>query len=127
MANALRLLRLPPSIQDWVHEGKLSMGHARALLTLDSEKLQTDLARQVIGKGLSVRAVEEKARKLASPGIPKAAIQKQEEPNLAAALSRLRQQFGTKVEVSGGNRRGKILIYYYSEEDFHRLFDQLLG
>jgi ParB family transcriptional regulator, chromosome partitioning protein len=127
VANALRLLRLPPSIQDWVHEGKLSMGHARALLTLDSEKLQTDLARQVIGKGLSVRAVEEKARKLASPGIPKAVNHKQEEPNLAAALSRLRQQLGTKVEVSGGNRRGKILIYYYSEEDFNRLFDQLLG
>jgi ParB family transcriptional regulator, chromosome partitioning protein len=127
VANALRLLKLPSSIQEWVHQGKLSMGHARALLALDSEKLQVDLARQTISKGLSVRAIEEKTRKLSSPGRPKAASRRQEEPNLAAALSRLRQQLGTKVEVTGSNRRGKVLIYYYSEDDLNRLFDQLIG
>jgi len=127
VANALRLLKLPSSIQEWVHQGKLSMGHARALLSLDSEKLQLDLARQVLDRGLSVRAVEEKTRRLALRGAIKTPRSKREDPNLAAALARLRQQLGTKVELSGGNRRGRILIYYYSEDDFNRLFDRLIG
>jgi ParB family transcriptional regulator, chromosome partitioning protein len=127
VANTLRLLKLPASVQEWVHDGKISMGHARTLLALDSEKLQVELAHQTIEKGLSVRALEEKTRKMSSPGLPKAAAKKQEEPNLAAALTRLRQNLGTKVEVSGGDRRGKIIIYYYSLDDFNRLFDQLVG
>jgi ParB family chromosome partitioning protein len=127
VANSLRLLKLPSSIQEWVHQGKLSMGHARALLALESEESQVDLARQTISKGLSVRAIEEKTRKISSSGARKPASRRPEEPNLTAALSRLRQELGTKVEVAGGNRRGKILIYYYSEDDLNRLFDQLIG
>lgn len=127
VANTLRLLKLPASIKDWVHEGKLSMGHARAMLALESERQQMQVARQIVARDLSVRGVEELVKRISGSHSTRTQKSKESDPNVAAVISQLRQRLGTKVEILGRAKRGKIVIHYYSEEDLQRLFERLAG
>lgn len=123
VTNMLRLLKLPPSLQADIEAGRLSMGHARALLALDSEEAQRRLRDQILADGLSVRETEnqvraEKRRRVARP--PKPA-------HLEAVEQALDQRFGAQVAIKPGRKRGKIEITYQGEEDLQRLLSLLNG
>ena len=127
VANALRLLKLPPAVRALVESGALSMGHARALLALDAPAAIEAAARKVVAEALSVRATEELVRcareeRPARPGAPvKSASVKDLEERLTRAL-------GARVRVDdrGGGKGGKIEIRYGDLDELDRLLEQLL-
>jgi ParB family transcriptional regulator, chromosome partitioning protein len=131
VANALRLLRLPESVRTLVAEGRLSMGHARALLGLEAAAAMEKLARKIVAAELSVRRVEElvrRARSDAKPS-PAAAPAAARRPSTSARdLSmRLTRALGTRVEVvEVGQERGQIAIHYHSLDQLDALLERLL-
>lgn len=131
ITNYLRLLKLPEDLQKLVQEGGLSTGHARTLLALNDEEAQRQLASKIIGEQLSVREVERLVRENAPSGASRekvAARVRAQDPNVAAAETRLRRRFGTKVRIvqQPGSQRGRIELEFYSGEDLNRLYDLLL-
>lgn len=126
VANLMRLLRLAPMVQQWVRDGALSMGHARAIAAVDDKGRQSALAKQVIDKGLSVRQLEALLREqTAEPKDKKAAAIA--DPNLRDVVERLKRSFGTKVSFSGKADKGKLTFEYYSADEFDRLLEKLLS
>jgi ParB family chromosome partitioning protein len=126
VANFQRLLRLPAEVQAEVASGTLSMGHARALLSLASEGDQRRVARDVIARSLSVRETEalvKKAGESASPKEP--APPKPVDVHTRAAEDRLRLALGTRVRIIRHGPRGRIEIDFGSEDELIRLYDQL--
>jgi len=124
ITNALRMLKLPDAVLDMVSAGKLSAGHARAILSAKEEE-QTEIAKHVETKGLSVREAEKLSKKGLSfdrkkPGKhpTKNAAVKQIESELSSAL-------GTKVNLSQNGNKGKIEIEYYSREELEGLIEAL--
>lgn len=119
VTNILRLLNLPPDVQQFVVEGSLTMGHARALLALNSMDAQRAAARKIISQGLSVREAE----KLATPPAPKAAKPaERKDANIIQLEDELRRRLGTKVFIRAGKKqRGKIEIEYFSLDELERL------
>jgi ParB family chromosome partitioning protein len=130
ITNYLRLLKLPADLQLLVQEGELSTGHARTVLALADENEQRSLAKKIVDQGLSVREVE----RLVRNGVPAASRPKAQsrartqDPNVAAAETRLRRKFGTKVRIvqQPGSQRGRIELEFYSGDDLNRLYDLLL-
>ena len=126
ITNYLRLLRLPEDIQNLVKEGRLSPGHARTLVTLETEDLQRRLARQIIEGALSVRATEELVKKTANKGRAGVSVRTvaTEDPNVRAAETKLRRILGAQVKIlQAADGRGKIEIGYSGEQDLNRLYD----
>lgn len=128
--NYLRLLRLPAELQAALRDQKLSMGHARALITLDDAQRQLGIFHEIVQKGLSVRQVEELVRQLQQPKNAEAAAPKPARSPLDVQLRTLERtlegQFGTKVVIAhkdGGG--GEIRMKYFSDEDLNRLLDLL--
>lgn len=127
VANALRLLSLAPEVLQFVEQGLLSAGHARALVPVKPEELQIDAARQVMKNGLSVRRTEELAKRLMKP--PKAvtgdgAIRVD---YTAEVMRRLERALGRKVLLSENGKRGRIVLEYYGADDRERLIEALAG
>ncbi|WP_297201294.1 ParB/RepB/Spo0J family partition protein [uncultured Flavonifractor sp.] len=127
VANALRLLALPDAVHQLLEEGKLSAGHARAILSVPSGELQKKLAQKVIAEDLSVRQTEALAKRLAagekeppspSPG-PDLSIY------LRAAEKDLAARFGRKVHIVNGKKKGKVELEYYNPEDLNALLELL--
>jgi ParB family chromosome partitioning protein len=119
VTNTLRLLNLPEVVQEQVSDGSLSMGHARALLALETPKAQIAAAKKIIELGLSVRQAEQLAT-AAKPAAKKADSKK--DPNVAAIEDTLRRSLGTKVALkSQSNGHGRIEIEYYSLDELDRL------
>jgi len=136
VANHLRLLRLPKDIQRLVEEEKLSMGHARALLAIDDERVQRRLAQDCVARGLSVREVERSVKRIIAGLPPTAAVEgrtRAEEttadPNIRAAEDKLRRHLGTKVRIvqNSEGEGGKIEIEFYDMADLDRLYRLVLG
>ncbi len=129
VANVMRLLRLPPDIQALVSEGDLSEGHARALLTLKQVEDQRRLAQEIISHGLSVRQTEDLVRQNKEPD-PKKSVSRKKERRGSSQLTDVEEQFrralGTKVQLRGGRRGGRLIIFYYSEEELQGLYDLLV-
>lgn len=125
VANAVRLLRLPRSVQEDVTAGRLSMGHARALLALESGARLQDARDQVVKKQLSVRQTEELVKRLkTAPVTP--ARRKPGDPELTDLAVRLQRRLGTQVRIipqPRGGKGGKIEIAYYSAEELERLLE----
>lgn len=124
VTNTLRLLNLPINVQDEVVAGRLTMGHARALLALDSPEKQAQGCRKIIQAGLSVRQAE----KLASPQRQKKSNdgQANRDPNIVSIEDELRRSLGTRVRLkAGANNRGKIEIDYFSLDDLERILSVL--
>lgn len=121
ITNTIRLLKLPQSVQDRLLQGKISMGHAMAILSLDSPAAQIGLCERVIAKGLSVRATEELVRKKVSP--KKEIIRV--DPETVAIEEELQRLLGTKVRIRPGRKGGRIEIEYYSNEDLGRILSYL--
>lgn len=124
IANALRLLRLPESIQADLREGRLTMGHARALLSLDSEADQLRLRDQILAHSWSVRATEEGVKAKGSH-LPRRSPRRS--PELGAVEDALREALTTRVRLVGNERRGRIEIVYTSREDLDRVTELIVG
>lgn len=125
VANALRLLSLPSQIQVAVEAGRISEGHARAIVSLDSETAMLRLWERVERRGLSVRETESLVRSSISREIrPKPRSQ---DPQLRSLEQDLSRRFGTGVAIQGTRGRGILAFDYYSEEDLQRLLDLLLS
>ncbi|MFH1201470.1 MAG: ParB/RepB/Spo0J family partition protein [Candidatus Omnitrophota bacterium] len=123
VSNTLRLLKLSKKIQEYLRIGKISMGHARALLAIEDQQEQLRLCEAIISKGLSVREIENFARKLAP--IKRAAHPKKKDLHTQAAGEELQHILGTKVKIIQYKKRGHIQIEFYSLEDLNRILDIL--
>jgi ParB family chromosome partitioning protein len=119
VTNMLRLLSLPAKIKEMVREGKLTGGHARAILALDEESAQLRLAERILNENLSVRWAEESARRVKR----KKLIPKRRIPALIEAENYLKQLLKTSVRISTGLKRGKIEIEFYGDEDLERVLE----
>jgi len=119
VTNTLRLLNLPEKIQQLILTGMLTMGHARALLSVPDERKQIKLAEKIIQKRLSVREVEQ----LVKPHMVQRAASPQPatDPHAKAVEEDLQEALGTKVKIQHGKKRGKLLIEYYSPSDLERI------
>jgi ParB family chromosome partitioning protein len=129
VANMLRLLKLPDEVRADVASGALSMGHARALLSLATEADQRTLAREVVARALSVRETEALVRKTTEGAkkAPEPAAPAQADLHTRAAEDRLRLRFGTRVRIVRQGARGRVEIDFGSEDELIRLFEQLTG
>ncbi|MBI4429475.1 MAG: ParB/RepB/Spo0J family partition protein [Ignavibacteriales bacterium] len=126
VTNFVRLLKLPERIQEGIRKDKISMGHARALITIPNERVQLRIFERIVGEGWSVRKVEDVAKGVGKPTIRKHA-RTTHTVNLSSIRSveeKVRQYLGTKVRVkSKGGAKGEITIEYYSLDDLDRLLD----
>lgn len=132
VANLLRLLQLPASVQGMVSRGELSMGHARALLGLPDERQMGDLAREVVAEGLSVRAVEERVRTRRDaptpPSTARRVADRPADPHVRHLEEELQRTLGTAVRIRvQGGKSGRIEIPFYNADDFDRVLELLLG
>jgi ParB family chromosome partitioning protein len=127
IANVLRLLKLPEEVRSEVASGRLSMGHARALLSLTSEAEQRQTARDVIARSLSVRETESLVKKISEGGAPArdAIGPKPVDIHTRAAEDRLKLVLGTRVRIVRQGARGRIEIDFASEDELIRIYDQL--
>ena len=127
MANILRLLKLPDEVRTEVASNRLSMGHARALLSLAGEADQRRIARDVIARSLSVRETESLVKKIVEANAPprEAAEAKPADVHTRAAEERLRLLLGTRVRIVRQGTRGRIEIDFVSEAELIRIYDQL--
>jgi ParB family chromosome partitioning protein len=122
IANTLRLLTLPETIQQAISDGRITSGHAKALLSAP-ENRQLEVFGEIIRKGLSVREAEKIAASYSEEGLKKKRSEKN--PHIKKMEEMLISIFGTKVEIKHSGSRGKIEINYYSLEDFERIIEIL--
>ena len=130
VANSMRLLELHPQVQTWVVQERLSVGHAKVLLGAKSQDEQVKLAEETLRRGLTVRGAEQLiADHFAGNGTHKpkrgAASAPQVEPAVAHLQNRLRQYFATQVSVFHGEKKGRIEIEYYGNDDLGRILKVL--
>lgn len=125
VTNMLRLLNLPDFIQSALKANQISMGHARALITIEDEDVQKKILDKVIDSGMSVRQIEEAVRDVSKPSRTKkktSSSNKEElDPFLKEISARLRRTFSTKVNINPKKEGGEIKIEYYSEDDLERI------
>ncbi len=127
VSNFLRLLQLPSELWDDISAGHLSMGHAKALLSLDSKENQFKLAGEIKRRGISVRQAEALVQQLKkSPDLKKPSPPAPVNPDLNRVEDRLRQSLGTKVKLTQQGKSGEIRIAYYSLDDLDRILEKLL-
>ncbi len=126
VANTLRLLKLPNRVKETLLAEVINEGHARAMLRLRDERAQMQVLHAIIKRGLSVRQTEELVRRLvdepeAKPKAP------EKSPELRALEDRFRQALGTKVSLNRSKRGGKLVIYFYSQEELQAIYDLIVG
>lgn len=126
VTNTLRLLKLPDEVKDGLLAEEISEGHARAMLRLRHEKAQIQVLEAIIKRGLSVRQTEELVRRMveepeAKPKAP------EKSPELRALEDQFRQALGTKVSLNPGKKGGKLVIYFYSQEELQAIYDLIVG
>ena len=122
VANTVRLLQLPEALRDEMRSGRLSAGHARALLALESPIEQTALARDAIRLGLSVRQLEARIRLRQQP---RTANRASRDLHVADVEKQLMRSLGTRVRLHSRGRRGRIVIEFYSPAELERLLERL--
>lgn len=126
VANTLRLLNLSAEVREALQTDRISMGHARALLGLEDDRLQAALCKQIVSQGLSVRRVEAlvKAYRDGKTDQPKTAPRTRD-PQIVSIEEDLQRRFGTGINISRRGKKGKIEIEFYSDDDLERLLDIL--
>lgn len=124
VTNSLRLLKLSKQVQELLMEGKISTGHARALLSIAEEEVQIEMAKRVVEEALSVREVERLVKSLSKK---KSSSSSEQHPYVYEELEKnLKQILGNKVTIKNKkNNKGKIEIEYYSQEDLERIVELL--
>lgn len=123
ITNALRLLKLPEDIKTYVVDGQLTTGHARALLAVEDKEKQMLLCKKIIEEGLSVRKIEELAKKETTP--KKKPAKKKKSADTVHVETELKNLFGTKVSIEKKGKKGVIQLEYYSTEELNRLIELL--
>ncbi len=129
VANHLRLLELPAELQGDVEAGRLTLGHAKALLQTPNPERRRHLRDRIVRDGLSVRATEDLARpagKAARTGKQRRGP-RASDPNLQRVVDLLRQRFQTRIRIQGDAKRGRVEIEYFGDEDLRRITGILLG
>lgn len=126
ISNYLRLLKLDPIIQTGMRDGFISMGHGRAIITIEDQSVQLDIYENILSNKLSVRETEELVRNINNPGEAKTAPKREtalKVPNyIQEGIKEFSDYFGHKIDVKvSKNGKGKISIPFHSEEDFNRL------
>ena len=133
IANLMRLLELPDSIQEALQTGQISAGHARALLPLGEERLQIEFCEQIISEGMSVRAIERAVgdrirREDGGARTIRSRKRRTLDSQIASLQSELKQAMGTRIQIKQGTRqKGQIVIHYSNHAEFERLREMLLG
>jgi ParB family chromosome partitioning protein len=129
VANALRLLKLPDSVQQLVHSAALSTGHARALLTLNDPAAMDEFAVTAVEQDLSVREVEERVRggRAAKRRPRRTRGGKAPDPEVRRVEDALRKRLQTDVRVTARGNSGRVTINYYSHDDLARILEMILG
>ncbi|HHX59106.1 MAG TPA: ParB/RepB/Spo0J family partition protein [Candidatus Moranbacteria bacterium] len=122
IANAVRLLSLPENILSMVREGLISGGHARAILSLETEKEQQELAERIIKEKISVREAEKEASGRKKKTSKKA---KEKLPEIVEIESIISSRLGTRVKIKSGEKKGKIEIEYYGTDDLCRILEKI--
>lgn len=122
VANSVRLLKLPPYVQDKLRTNQLTFGHAKALLSLNDVEMQNKVANLIIEKQLSVREVEKYIQSIIHPTQPKK--EKIPNPFYKEIQENLQRLLGTKVTISKNNKKGKIEIEYYSDDELEQLLQR---
>lgn len=132
VTNSLRLLRLPQAVQESLSLGLIQEGHARAILQVPTEEGQLRLLERTVAEGLNVRQVEALARRLAETG--RGQVEEQptsEQQPLYSEVRDLEESFrnalGTRVQLSRSSRGGKLVIYFYSNEELDRIYGTIVG
>lgn len=129
ITNALRLLKLPLEVRNQLLENRITSGHARAILSLETKEKQKELCTLIIQKGLSVREAEALAKrwsKKTKKAVTPVKGRKDLESQLNSLQDSLRRYLGTKVLIMQKGKRGKIEIEYYSPEDLERIVEAIL-
>jgi len=130
VANFLRLLRLPASVQALVESGEISFGHAKALLAFEHAEEMENAAQRITSRSLSVRQTENYVQGLIHPEKSAKKELKPEppiDPNVREVQDRLQRALGLKVTIDDHNGRGKVIIEYAKLEDFDTLLENLAG
>ena len=130
ITNALRLLKLPVEVRNQLLQNRITSGHARAILSLETKEKQKELCSLIIQKGLSVREAEAIAKRWSEKPKKKGPSDRRRgelESQLNGLQDSLRQYLGTKVRITPNGKRGKIEIEYYSNEDLGRIIETILG
>ena len=123
VSNVMRLLKLPREVRENVGAGSLSMGHARALLSLPDEATQLQVSREVVSRNLSVRETEGMVKKAVEPSKPREEPQK--DVHTRAAEEKLRFALGTRVRIIRKGKGGRLEIDFGDENELHRIYEQL--
>jgi ParB family transcriptional regulator, chromosome partitioning protein len=124
VSNSLRILTLSREILDLIEDGKISAGHAKALLSVQNEKKRKKVLQVILRKGLSVREAEHLAKRISEP---KTTTTKSKDPETAGLEEQLQHKLGTRVSIYQGKKRGRIEIQFFSNEDLERLLRMLLA
>ena len=125
VANYIRLLKLPQEIKDMIADNKLSMSHARTLITIDNQEMQVYIARQILKKGLSVRDTEKMSKRLKQKVTGKEKMLL--DPNLLLIQEELLKELGMKVSISGNQDKGIVKIFYFSVDDLNKIYEKIKG
>lgn len=123
VTNTLRLLSLCPEVQDMIRSGKLSAGHARCLVVVQDKDVQIRLANMAITKRITVRDMEKAIKELSNPQVKREV--KPLSVELKDFVNSMQHTFSTKVNIKGDDKKGKIVINYYSSEDLDRIYNIL--
>lgn len=130
IANLLRILSLPATILEDIETKRISLGHAKVLLTISDSKMQMKLREKIVTDNLSVRQAENAARQLKETPQPTGNTRREPDPippHLRILCDQLKGHLGTRVRITGDTEQGKIEITYFSAEDLERIADLVLG
>jgi ParB family chromosome partitioning protein len=129
VTNMLRLLNLPSKVQDRVRSGAISLGHAKALASLSSPRLQVDLAEKIVRGGISVRQAEQIVGQVQrAGGTTKLRQPEVRDPNVVAAEESLQRELGTRVKIlQDAKGRGRIELHFFSEEELQRVYEVVMA
>ena len=128
VANTIRLLSLPAPVQRLLAEGRIQAGHARALLGLPDDEARSMLALRIAAEGLSVRQVEDLVRSYVEhPATAVRPAPPPPDPGIAEFEEILSEQLATRVRVTAGRRKGKIVVEFSSKEDLERIVSEIIG
>lgn len=127
VTNSLRLLNLPSEIKESIKKGEISAGHGRAILIMKTTQAMVKLWQQIINKNLSVRGAEALAKSYAIRNLGVSQRKKEIDPRIKHLEDELISALGTKVKLTYQKGSGKIIVNYFSDDDFERIFSLLTG
>jgi ParB family chromosome partitioning protein len=127
ISNTLRLLKAAHPVQEAVMEGRISEGHARALLGLEQAEAQEAVLKTVLRRGLNVRQTEQLVRRLVGSEREERRRPQEISPETRALESHFREALGTKVSLKRGDEGGRLVIYFYSDEELDALYERIVG